>query len=381
MFRTIFHLDLDAFFVSVERILDPSLRDKPVIVGGNPQGRGVVTACSYETRKFGVHSGMPSKQAYKLCSHAIFIHGSHKEYSIYSDLVRDILVKYPPVIEQASVDEFYMDFTGCEKIYGNFINFASKLQKLIWDEVKLPCSIGIGSNKTIAKIASDFNKPAGITYVAPGLEKEFLENMPVETIPGVGKMFLPQLQSRGFYKIGDIAKMPADYFLAAFGKNGLDLWEKANGKGTEYLTVSREQKSISSEQTFSSDISSIPYVEKTLFELTAKICQKLRDKELTASTLTLKLRYSDFNTITRSKTIDFTNDERKVYEVALKLLKAAYTRRVGIRLVGIGLHNFLPLIRQFSLFDDTESKRAMMLEAVDKIRFKFGYPAIQTGEK
>ncbi len=264
--RTIFHLDLDAFFVSVERILDPKLNGKPVIVGGDPHGRGVVAACSYEARKYGLHSAMPIRNAFKLCPRGIYLHGHYSEYSRYSKAVKNILSSYAPVIEQASIDEFYMDFTGCEKIYGNFIQFAEKLQKEIWEKLSLPCSIGIGSNKTIAKIGSDCMKPQGITYVVPGLEKEFLAPMPVETIPGVGKITLKELNDKGFYKIGDISKAPQEFFSGAFGKSGIYLWRKANGLGTDFLTIEREQKSISKETTFEKDESNKEVVENTLFE-------------------------------------------------------------------------------------------------------------------
>ena len=202
--RTIFHLDLDAFFVSVERILDPSLNGKPVIVGGDPHGRGVVAACSYEARVYGLHSAMPIRQAFKLCPGGIYLHGHHDEYVRFSRAVKNILTNYAPLIQQASVDEFYMDFTGCRKIYGSMFTFASRLQEEIRRKLSLPCSIGIGSNKTVAKIGSDCMKPMGITYIVPGMEKEFLYHMPVETIPGVGNVMLRELNNKGFYVIGDI---------------------------------------------------------------------------------------------------------------------------------------------------------------------------------
>jgi DNA polymerase-4 len=244
--RTIFHLDLDAFFVSVERILDPSLKGKPVIVGGDPKfGRGVVTACSYEAREYGLHSAMPIRTAYRLCPHGVYIHGSHSEYSYFSKAVKNILKQYAPVIQKASIDEFYMDFTGCRNVYGSLFAFAAFLQKEIKEKLSLPCSIGIGSNKTIAKIGSDCMKPQGITYIMPGMEKEFLSPMPVETIPGVGKVTLKDFHSKGIYRICDITNLPQDYFAAAYGKYGIDLYRKACGGGSEYLSIEREQKSIS----------------------------------------------------------------------------------------------------------------------------------------
>ncbi len=379
--RTIFHLDLDAFFVSVERILDPSLEGKPVIVGGDPHGRGVVAACSYEAREYGLHSAMPIRTAFKLCPHGIYLHGHHHEYSRHSKAVKHILLQYAPVIEQASIDEFYMDFTGCRKIYGSLFSFASHIQKEIWRKLSLPCSIGIGANKTIAKIGSDCLKPKGITYILPGMEKEFLSPMPVETIPGVGKVMKRELNSRGFYVIGDITASSSDYFSAAFGKAGVDLWRKANGEGTEYLTVEWEQKSISKEHTYGKDVVSDEIIESTLFELTGKVCQSLRDKGWKASTITLKLRYSDFQTLNRSKTIKPTDDDKTVFDTVADLLHKARTRRVAVRLIGIGLTKFSNFFEQEVLFEDEEVKRKKLFEAIDLLRHKYDYNIINFGSK
>ncbi len=382
--RTIFHLDLDAFFVSVERLLDPSLVGKPVVVGADPQGgygRGVIAACSYEARKYGLRSGMPIRQAYKLCPHATYIKGTHGEYSRYSKAVQNILEKYAPMIEQASIDEFYMDFTGTKHIYGNYRVLGSLLQREIWNELSLPCSIGIATNKTLAKICSDFQKPLGITEVLPGMEKEFLRRMPIETIPGVGKVTLPVLRSKGFYKIGDIADMPEDYFSAAFGKAGIDLWKKANGRGKEFLNPPQDRKSISKERTYREDVMDKTQIEKTLFKLTGEVCQILRDHNWQASTINLKLRYSDFITLTRAKTIKPTDDDKVVYDTALKLFQNAYTRRVSIRLIGVGVTNFNEFSEQEFLFEDEVITRKKMLRAVTKIRDKFGLDALKLGIK
>jgi DNA polymerase IV len=379
--RTIFHLDLDAFFVSVERILNPSLEGKPVIVGGDPQGgRGVVAACSYEAREYGLHSAMPIRTAYKLCPQGIYLHGHFKEYTLYSHAVKNILSGYAPAIEQASVDEFYMDFTGCQKMYGSMFAFASKIQKEIYDKLSLPCSIGIGSNKTIAKIGSDCMKPKGITYIIPGMEREFLAPMPVETIPGVGKVTLRELNSRGIFRIGNITRLPADYFGAAMGKYGIDLWRKANGEGSEYLTIEREQKSISKETTFDKDIVKKEIIENILFDLTGKVCQSLRDNNWQASTITLKFRYSDFKTLTRSRTIKpATDDDKIIYDNAIDLLRKAYTRRVAVRLIGIGLSKFNEYYEQEVLFEDEGIKRKKLFRAIDMLRRKYNYSIIKMG--
>ncbi|MFH2003711.1 MAG: DNA polymerase IV [Bacteroidota bacterium] len=378
--RTIFHLDLDAFFVSVERILDPSLEGKPVIVGGDPHGRGVVAACSYEAREYGLHSAMPIRHAYRLCPNGVYLHGHHKEYSRYSKAVKNILVQYAPIIEQASVDEFYMDFTGCTHIYGSLYAFASKLQKEILDKLGLPCSIGIASNKTVAKIGSDCMKPRGITYVLPGMEKEFLVPMPVETIPGVGKVTLKALHAKGFYKIGDITKVSEEYFGSAFGKYGIDLWHKAHGEGTQYLNPPQERKNISKERTYNEDVMDKKEIESTLFNLTGQVCQMLRDRNWQTSTVSIKLRYSDFQTITRAKTIKATDDDKTIYDTAVTLFRNAYTRRVSIRLIGIHLTKFSEFAEQELLFEDKDTIREKMLKAVNKIRTQYGYSAIQLGK-
>lgn len=375
----IFHLDLDAFFVSVERILNPNLIGKPVIVGGDPHGRGVVAACSYEARAFGLHSAMPIRQAYRLCPGGIYLHGHYDEYVRYSNLVENLLRKYAPIIEKASIDEFYLDFSGCHNLYGNFLDFASRLQSQIYKELKLPCSIGIAGNKTVAKVASDFNKPNGITYLLPGMEKSFLAPLPVESLPGVGKVFLKELHSKGIYRIGDVLKLPVEYYSSAFGKAGLDLWNKAHGKGSEHLTPTTHQKSISKETTFSEDKISIDELFQHLFNLCSKVSQSLRDHKFVASTVQLKLRYSDFETITRARTIPYTNDDAKIYAVAKELLLSAYTRRVAVRLLGIGVTKFAEYAEQQSLFKDIDDKRNDMLKAVTALRNKYGYDVIKIG--
>lgn len=379
--RTIFHLDLDAFFVSVERILDPSLEGKPVIVGADPaSGRGVVAACSYEAREFGLHSAMPIKQAYRLCPKGVYLHGHHGEYGRFSKAVKHILEQYAPMLEQASIDEFYLDFTGTKKIYGHYLDLASKLQYEIWEKLNLPCSIGIASNKTIAKICSDFKKPKGITYVMPGMEKEFLEKLPAGKMPGIGKVTLQSLHSKGFYTLGDISRMSQAYFASAFGKHGIDLWKKANGEGSEYLNPPQKRKSISKERTYRQDIVDKSEIEATLFKLTQQVCQLLRDKNWQTSTVSIKLRYSDFNTLTRAKTIKATDDDKIIYDTALKLFRGAYTRRVGVRLIGVHLTKFTEYNEQEVLFEDEDISRKKMLRAVTKIRDKFGFESIQFGD-
>ena len=378
--KTIFHLDMDAFFVSVERILDPSLEGKPVIVGGDPHGRGVVAACSYEAREYGLHSAMPIRTAYRLCPHGIYLHGHGKDYGRYSRAVKHLLDKYFPILEQASVDEFYLDFTGCEKIYGAPSDFAKRIQTEIWENFNLPCSIGIASNKTIAKIASDFKKPKGITYVPHGSEKEFLGPLPIERVPGIGKATLPMLRARGFKVIGDIAEMSQDYLAALLGKYGIDLWKKANGYGSDYLHTEHERKSISKETTFGRDIVGKTQIENILFELAGEACQLLRDEDWQTSTVSIKLRYSDFVTLTRAKTVIPTDDDKTIYNIAADLFRKAYTRRVGVRLIGIHLSSLSHFTEQCVLFEDEEVIRKRMLRAVMRIRDKYGFNSIHIGK-
>jgi DNA polymerase-4 len=378
--KTIFHLDMDAFFVSVERILDPSLEGKPVVVGGDPHGRGVVAACSYEARQFGLHSAMPIRTAFRLCPQGVYLHGHGKEYGRFSRAVKRLLERYFPIVQQASIDEFYLDFTGCEKIYGEPVQFAQRLQNEIWDKLHLPSSIGIASNKTIAKIASDYKKPRGITFVPNGKEKDFLAPLPIERIPGIGKATFPMLRSRGFKVVGDIANASPDYLSALLGKFGTDLWEKANGKGNDILVTGHERKSISKETTFDKDLVSKPKIEAILFELVSEACQLLRNENWQTSTVSIKLRYTDFVTLTRARTIEPTDDDKVVYEIAKDLFEKSFNRRVGIRLIGIHLSKLNHFTEQCILFEDNETIRKRMLRAVMKIRDKYGFEAIRIGK-
>ena len=376
--RTILHLDLDSFFVSVERVLNPSLNGKPVIVGANPHDeRGVVAACSYEAREHGLHSAMPISRAYELCPNGIYLTGHSEEYSLFSRAVKRLLRRYAPQLEQASVDEFYMDFTGTGKIYGSIFAFAKKLQEELERSLGLPSSIGIGANKTIAKIASEYAKPRGVTYVIPGMEAEFLAPLPVEVIPGVGKVMKGKLNGRGFKTVGDVAAASAEYFSSAFGKLGLSLYEKALGKGEEYLSVVAPQKSISKEKTFLRDEADIRKIAKTLLALTGKVCQQLRNYGWTTSKVGIKLRYSDFLTVTREKKIAPSDDDRFIYETALALLRKAYSRRVSVRLVGIKLTGFAEYVEELPMFPDVTQLRRRLFRAISKIRNKYGYDAIE----
>lgn len=376
----LFHLDLDAFFISVERILDPSLEGKPVIVGGDPKGRGVVAACSYEAREYGIHSAMPIRKAYQLCPDGIYIRGHYEEYVRFSRIVRKILEKYFPAVEQASIDEFYLDFSGCERIYGHPYFFASRIQVEIKHKAELPCSIGIASNKFVAKVASDYAKPGGITFVVPGQEAEFLSPLPVEAMPGVGDVMKKELNARGFYTIGQIAKTPKAYFEFVFGKYGAVLHDHACGIGSTIFSNDYEQKSISRETTYQTDTSDIEYIESTLLELVRDAGNALRSENLMARTISIKLRYSDFVTITRSKTLSSPTDNDKIiYSTARELLRKSYTRRVTIRLIGIHLSNFIGYVEQGELFPKLEEKQSRILRTIDRLNAKYGEDIVRFG--
>ncbi|MCX8056727.1 MAG: DNA polymerase IV [Ignavibacteria bacterium] len=375
-----FHLDLDAFFISVERILEPSLVGKPVIVGGDPKGRGVVAACSYEAREFGLHSAMPIRKAYQLCPQGIYIRGHYEEYVRFSKAVKKILEKYFPQVEQASIDEFYLDYTGCERIHGHPYFFAARVQTEIRHELGLPCSIGIASNKFVAKVASDYAKPEGITFVIPGQEAEFLSPLPVEAMPGVGDVMKEELNSRGFYTIGQIAQAPKAYFAFLFGKYGEVLHDHACGKGSEIIDIKYEQKSISRETTYHTDTTDIELIEKTIFELVEDAGNALRSENFMARTIGIKLRYSDFVTITRAKTIrEPTDNDKVIYTITKELFHKAYTRRVSIRLVGVHLSGFVPAIEQMDIFPSREEKERRVLKTIDKLKSKFGEDIISYG--
>ena len=379
--RTIFLLDLDTFYISVERIMDPSLKGKPVIVGGDPKsGKGVVAACSYEAREYGLHSGMPIRYAYRLCPEGIYLCGNFVEYERYSNMVRRFLTGLAPVIEQASIDEFYMDFTGTQKIYGSPLMLGNYIMQEIKRKFRLPCSIGIAGNKSTAKIACDVGKPEGLTYLPPSTAKDFLGALPVEIIPGVGKKTLAKFHSSAIHKIEDITSLPLDYFTAAFGKFGVDIWYKANGEGQEYLTPEREQKGMSKEETFGRDVVSNLLIEERIFRQVCKLCHKLREENLSTSTISLKLRYSDFKTLTRSITLRVpTDQDHKAYEEAVALFRKAHTRRIGVRLIGVRFSNFKAVFDQTTLFDNKGESLKRMYKAMDKIRGKYDYYAIKLG--
>lgn len=378
--KYIAHLDLDCFFVSVERIKNPSLNGKPVVVGGSPDGRGVVASASYEARKFGVRSAMPTGRALQLCPSLVVVRGSHGVYGEYSDRLYKRMLDFTPIVERASIDEMYLDFTGCESLYDNDLPaFMKKLQELVWKEFVLPCTIALASNKYVAKIAAGTVKPAGVRYVAHGEEKNFLAPLPIEVVPGIGAKTAPALHERGFETVGDIQRTSQAQMHSLLGEHGLYLFEIANGKGPDVLTVEWERKSISREETFAHDLNDMPSLEKNLHSLVEDVCSTLRSYHWKAKTVTVKLRYADFRTLTRAESIDPTDDDTVVYKTIHALFQSSYNRKKSLRLLGVRLSGFMKREEaELTLFPD-DGKRSQMFDAVDKLRDKFGDDVIHVG--
>jgi len=380
--RHIVHLDLDCFFVSVERNEDPSLIGKPVAVGGSPRGRGVIASASYEARAFGVRSAMPTAQALKLCPQLIVVRSRHHNYGEISDRLYHRMCELAPVVEPASIDEMYLDLTGCEGLYGNDLpGFIRILQRLILEEFRLPCSLALASSKTLAKIAVGTVKPNGLCVVAHGSEEAFLAPLPIGVIPGVGKKTEQYLLSRGFRKVSDLQAIPLDRMVSLLGAHGVWLHRVVHGEGTDELSTDWVRKSISREETFSADIGEPREMEKILYTLVEDVCATLRSKGWKTRTVALKLRYADFKTITRAQTIESTDDDPVVFRTVRSLLRRSYDAKKPVRLLGVHLTNFddlsqleLPLIPQ-------EGRREQALKAVDEIRARFGDDAIHLGKE
>lgn len=374
------HLDLDCFYVSVERIKDPSLIGKPVIVGGTPTGRGVVASASYEARAFGIRSAMPTATALRLCPDVVIVRSRFGDYTKYSNKLYQRILELAPVVERASIDEMYFDLTGCEALYHHDLpGFIKRLQRLVWDEFQLPCTIALTSNKVVAKIAAQTVKPAGVVYVPHGTEREFLAPLSVDVIPGVGKKTGEILRKKGFKTVADIQKVTVEKLQRLLGKHGLWIHEVANGMGPDELSTEHERKSIGNEETFAHDIADRDELHKILFALSEEVCSSLRYRHLKAQTFTLKLRYADFQTITRATTVDPTDDDGIVFKTMRELLDASYTRRIAIRLLGVRASHLLEEEQlELPLFPE-DQKRSQMFDAVDKIRKKFGDDAIHVG--
>ena len=380
MNRCILHIDLDAFFVSVEQALAPELVDKPVVVGGRPDRRGVVASASYEARVFGIRAGMPLTQAYRLCPQTIFLQGSFPAYRDASERFMTILADFSPCLEPAGLDEAYLDVTGCE-LFGTPYQLASRIKERVKKELKLIASVGMASCKVVAKIASDLGKPDGLVEVAAGQEKDFLAPLPVANLPGVGKKTEQSLKAMGIKTIGQLAVLPIEVIKNRFGSFGLMIHHYANGMDNREVEPPGEAKSISRETTFAEDTSDRVFLQAMLRYLCERVGAELRQETKHARTIALKLRFSDFETITRRfSSREAIDADELIFTGAVKLLEQALSgKRKPVRLIGIGVSNLVSYGKQLNLLDSRPQRLAHLDKAIDRIRNKYGFTAIQTG--
>ncbi|HEV2687229.1 MAG TPA: DNA polymerase IV [Bryobacteraceae bacterium] len=390
MSKTYFHVDMDAFFVSVEELFDPSLAGKPVVVGGQADQRGVVSAASYAARKFGVHSAMPLRTAARLCPHAIFVDGHPERYRDYSRKVFTVLKSFSPQVEMASVDEAYMDVTGTERLHGPPLRAAHRLHDAMKRETKLNCSIGIAASRMVAKVASAQAKPNGVLWVLPGEEARFLAPLDVRRIPGVGKVTEKNLQAQGIRKVGDLAALDENFLREQFGQWGLALAGKSRGLDAGgwfdgEVGEDNDPKSISHEFTFNEDTADLDTLESTLARLSEMVGRRLREHALHARTIQLKLRYSDFTTITRAHSLDHaTQLDTEIFQQVRALFRKNRKAKSAIRLLGVHASGFESGEGQLSLLSEDKTDRwRKALSAVDQIRDKFGEDSVSlaTGMK
>lgn len=381
--HTYFHLDMDAFFVSVEELFDPALKGKAVVVGGRPDERGVCAAASYEARKFGVHSAMPLRTAYKLCPQAIFLDGHPERYRDYSQKVFAVLEHFSPLVEMASIDEACLDMTGTEKLHGPPLKSAHALHDAIHRETGLNCSIGIANSRLVAKVASDQAKPNGVLWVLPGQEQSFLAPLDVRKIPGVGKVMEKNLHELGVQTVADLARLDEKLLEEHFGKWGLALAGKAHGLDAggwfDAPVGGHEQaKSISHEHTFSEDTADREVLEATLARLSQMVARRLREQGLHAANISLKLRFADFSTITRARTLeDATQLDPEILEVVRALFRANWKPGAAVRLLGVRAAEFTTKEGQLGLLDASKHQRwQQALAAADRLRDKFGESAV-----
>ncbi len=384
--KTIFHVDMDAFFVSVEELFDPSLKGKPVVVGGRPHERGVVAAASYEARKYGIHSAMPLRTAGRLCPHAIFLDGHPERYREYSEKAYQVLTRFSPAVEMASIDEAYLDMTGTERLLGPPLRAADRLHETIRRETGLNCSIGIAGSRLVAKVASDQAKPNGILWVLPGMEARFLAPLQVRKIPGVGKVTENRLKELGIHKVGDLARLDEAFLRQQFGPWGLALAGKARGLDAggwfdSEIGVESPPKSISHEHTFERDTADQELLESTLVRLASMVGRRLRQHGLFARTVQLKLRYHDFVTITRAHTLpQATQVDGVLVEQVRRLFRANWKTGVPVRLLGVQATALETAEGQLDLLPDEERDRwQRALAAADQIRERYGESAVWLG--
>ncbi|HEY2461533.1 MAG TPA: DNA polymerase IV [Candidatus Acidoferrum sp.] len=378
---SILHVDMDAFFVSVELLERPELRGKPVVVGGRPDQRGVVSAASYEARKFGIQSAMPLRTAAKLCPHAIFLDGYHAKYGEWSERIAGILAQFSPIVEMVSIDEAYLDLAGTERLHGPAFAASDKLLRTITRQTSLPCSGGLATTRLVAKVASDQAKPKGLVWVAPGQEARFLAPLPIRKIPGIGEVTERSLRALKIETVEQLAAYPREKLEKIFGQWGESLYRKARGGDAYEFVLDAEPKSISHNHTFGEDTNDTVTLDATLSHLSQKACKRLREAGLAARTLTLTIRYAGFETYTRSKTLaEPAQLDADIYAVFHALFRAHRDHSRKVRLLGVSLTGLTHGGEQLALL---EAERNLKLEkltrATDRLRDRFGFGSVQFG--
>jgi DNA polymerase-4 len=373
MNHSIVHIDLDSFFVSVERLVNPKLIGKPVLVGGSSD-RGVVASCSYEAREFGIHSAMPMRQARLLCPEAIIVRGDTSEYSKYSNMITEIIAEEVPMYEKTSIDEFYMDLTGMDKFFGCY-KLATELRQRIIRETNLPISFAMSANKTVSKVGTGEAKPNGQKEILFGTEKEFLAPLSIKKIPMVGDKTYQLLRGMGVMWIRTLQEMPMELLQQVLGDNGSVIWRKAQGIDNSPVVPYSERKSISTERTFEQDTIDVKMLKGLLIGMTEKLAYQLRSEQKLTACVTVKIRYSDFNTYTMQARITYTSLDHILIDKVKELFDKLYQKRMLIRLIGLKFSHLVQGGHQYNLFDQTPEQIQLYM-AMDKIRKRYGDEAV-----
>ena len=378
---SILHVDMDAFFVSVELLERPELRGKPVVVGGRPDQRGVVSAASYEARKYGIHSAMPLRTAGRLCPHAVFLDGHHEKYGEWSDRVATILAQFSPIVEMVSIDEAYLDLAGTERLHGPPLAAADKLLRTITGTTGLPCSGGLATTRLVAKVASDQAKPRGLVWVPAGCEQRFLAPLPVRKIPGIGEITERALRALGIETVEQIAAVPQEKLEKIFGQWGTALYRKARGGDSYEFVIDAEPKSISHNHTFGEDTDDANALSTMLSHLSQKACKRLREAGLAARTLTLTIRYAGFETHTRSKTLaEPARLDSDIFAALQELFRVHRDAKRKVRLLGVALSGLTHGGEQLDLLEaERRAKLEKLTSAADRLRDRFGFGKLQFG--
>ncbi|UII81046.1 DNA polymerase IV [Flagellimonas sp. CMM7] len=369
MKKTILHLDLDTFYVSVERIINTELKNRPLLVGGTSD-RGVVAACSYETRGFGVHSGIPMKMAKELCPEAVVIRGNAGTYSKYSDVVTEIIKEHVPVFEKSSIDEFYADLSGMDRFFGSY-KYASEMRQKIIKETGLPISFGLSVNKVVSKVATNEAKPNNQLRIDFGLEKPFLAPLSIKKIPMVGDKTYQTLRNLGIRKVKTVQEMPMDIMQRVLGANGRIIWKRANGMDNTPVIPFCDRKSISTERTFDRDTIDVTKLKGILIAMTENLAYQLRRGDKLTACIAVKIRYSDFNTYSKQLRIPYTSADHILIPKILELFNILYSKRMLVRLIGIRFSHLVSGNYQINLFEDTE-EALNLYQAMDYVRNRFG---------